>query len=114
MELCVNGGGIVIHEARMPAKQGSRSPFEVCRVHVEALAHDGRGIAHRDGKAIFIDGALPGEDVSIGIHTRRSSYDEADVEQLINPSPHRFRSRVVHISVFAVDAFCSISIRMNS
>lgn len=28
---------------------------------VESLDHDGRGVAHVEGKTVFIDGALPGE-----------------------------------------------------
>ena len=29
--------------------------------HIESLDHEGRGVAHVDGKAIFIEGSLPGE-----------------------------------------------------
>ena len=32
-------------------------------VDIESLDQEGRGVAHRDGKAVFIEGALPGERV---------------------------------------------------
>ncbi|HWL74004.1 MAG TPA: TRAM domain-containing protein, partial [Burkholderiaceae bacterium] len=36
----------------------SRERFEA---EIESLDQEGRGVAHRDGKAVFIEGALPGE-----------------------------------------------------
>ena len=38
-------------------------PPEVVTAHVDDLAHDGRGVAHLQGKAVFIAEALPGEDI---------------------------------------------------
>ncbi|PWB49056.1 MAG: hypothetical protein C3F18_10920, partial [Nitrosomonadales bacterium] len=33
-------------------------------ISIESLDHEGRGITHVDGKVIFIEGALPGEEVT--------------------------------------------------
>ncbi|MBW6454034.1 MAG: TRAM domain-containing protein, partial [Methyloprofundus sp.] len=46
---------------RFPKKK--QLPEQAVRVTIESLAHDGRGVAHVDGKVIFIDEALPGEEV---------------------------------------------------
>ncbi len=43
---------------------------------IAKLSHDGRGIAHINGKITFIEGALPGEEVSFVYTQRRSKYDE--------------------------------------
>ena len=41
------------------------------------LAHDGRGVARLDGKAVFVAGALPGEQVRIRRVKKRKRLDEA-------------------------------------
>jgi 23S rRNA (uracil1939-C5)-methyltransferase len=39
------------------------------------LIHDGRGVGRPDGKACFIDGALPGETVEFRRHNQKRNYD---------------------------------------
>ena len=41
------------------------------QVTVESLDQEGRGVAHFDGKVIFIDGALPGEIVEYSSYRRK-------------------------------------------
>ena len=43
-------------------------------VRVESLDQEGRGVARLDGKALFIEGALPGELVRYRIGRDKSSY----------------------------------------
>ncbi len=74
-------------------------------VRVAELAHDGRGMARLDGKAIFIAGALPEEQVRCRISARHSSYDEARLEAVEIPSPERVQPRCAH---FAVCGGCSL------
>lgn len=57
---------------------------------IERLAHDGRGIAHSaNGKTVFIDHALPGEQVEVAIHLTRKRFDEAHVKSLLSTSDQR-------------------------
>lgn len=63
------------------------------------LTHDGRGVAHVDGKAIFIAGALPGERVRLQVATRHRHYDEASVEEILVRSPDRVDPRCAHFGV---------------
>jgi 23S rRNA (uracil1939-C5)-methyltransferase len=42
---------------------------------IESLDREGRGVAHVDGKAVFVDGALPGERVEYKVQKRKPSYD---------------------------------------
>ncbi|APX93550.1 23S rRNA (uracil(1939)-C(5))-methyltransferase [Halomonas sp. 1513] len=59
-------------------------------VVIERLAHDGRGVAHRsDGKALFVERALPGERVRAAVHRQRKRYDEAHVRELLEASEQR-------------------------
>ena len=46
---------------------------------IESLDHEGRGVSHVDGKAIFIEGALPGEKVEYALLRERPRYAQAEV-----------------------------------
>lgn len=72
---------------------------------VEALAHDGRGIAHPDGKTVFIQGALPAEKVTFHYTARHSQYDEGRVDTVLDPAPDRAEPRCAH---FGVCGGCSL------
>ncbi len=74
-------------------------PQEPVAAQVESLSHDGRGVAHVNGKAVFIEGALPGEQVLFGYITRRKRHDEGRVEKIISPSPHRVEPRCAHFNI---------------
>jgi len=65
-------------------------------LEVTALAHDGRGIARDEGKTVFIEGALPGERVTIRNRHRGGDFDEARVETLLRASPDRVEPRCAH------------------
>lgn len=57
--------------------------------HIESLDHEGRGVAHVDGKAIFIDGGLPGEVVEYASHRRKPSYEKAHTLRVLRASSQR-------------------------
>jgi 23S rRNA (uracil1939-C5)-methyltransferase len=50
---------------------------------IERLAHDGRGIAHCDGRTWFVSGALPQERVEARVLAARSKLVEARVERVL-------------------------------
>lgn len=62
---------------------------------VGGLNHDGAGVC-RDGKAAFIDGALPGERVRFQRQVRHRSHDDARLIEVLEPSPRRVAPRCVH------------------
>jgi 23S rRNA (uracil1939-C5)-methyltransferase len=66
------------------------------QVTIVDLSHEGRGVARVDGKAIFVDDALPGEVVEIVRVRRQRSYDEARLEKIIEASPDRVAAACVH------------------
>ena len=53
------------------------------------LSHDGRGVARMDGKAVFVEGALPGERVKFRVFKRRRQFDEAGLVEVLTPSADR-------------------------
>ncbi|RMF17152.1 MAG: 23S rRNA (uracil(1939)-C(5))-methyltransferase RlmD [Gammaproteobacteria bacterium] len=59
-------------------------------IHIESLTHEGRGLAHVDGKTVFVDGALPGETVMARYVNCRRNYDELTTTELVSaPAPER-------------------------
>lgn len=56
---------------------------------ITATTHDGRGIARTDGKKVFVAGALEGETVRFVRRKRRRNFDEAELLEVIEPSPER-------------------------
>ena len=83
--------------SRRPRKK--RMPPPVSDVTIESLGHDGRGVTHLDGKAVFIDGALPGEVVSFEYLTTRKKFDEGRVLEVQQASPDRVEPGCQHFGL---------------
>ncbi len=66
-----------------------RVPLPERTLTIEALSHEGRGIAHEEGKVVFVDGALPGEVVRAAWVRRQRRFDEARVVEVLQASPDR-------------------------
>lgn len=60
---------------------------------VESLDQEGRGIARRDGKTVFIEGALPGERVTCSTYRKKPAYEVATLDQVIKPAAQRVTPR---------------------
>lgn len=61
------------------------------------LTHDGRGVGRRDsGKAVFVAGALPGEQVMVKQTARSRSFDEGLAVEVLRASEDRVDARCVH------------------
>ena len=71
----------------------------VLETDISGISHDGRGVAHVDGKAIFVVGALAGERVRLKFTGKHRRYDEAVVEEVIVASPDRVVPRCPHFGV---------------
>jgi 23S rRNA (uracil1939-C5)-methyltransferase len=66
---------------------------------IESLDHEGRGVAHVDGKVVFIEGALPGERVRYASFRSKSKYENARVEAILKPSCQRVTPRCPHFGI---------------
>lgn len=81
-----------------PAVKG-QTVAETSSRFIERLAHDGRGVAHHpDGKALFVEGGLPGERLEIAIHRTHKRYDEAHIRELLEVSSERVTPPCAHYS----------------
>ena len=64
-------------------------------VTIEAVAAEGKALAHVDGIVVFVEYAVPGDVVDIRVTKKKKNYMEGYVEKLIQPSAQR------------LDPFCS-------
>ncbi|MBI3524633.1 MAG: 23S rRNA (uracil(1939)-C(5))-methyltransferase RlmD [Betaproteobacteria bacterium] len=66
---------------------------------IESLDHEGRGVAHVEGKAIFIEGALPGESVEYSSYRKKPSFEQAQATSILKSSCQRVVPRCKHFGV---------------
>lgn len=66
---------------------------------IESLDMEARGVAHREGKVVFVEGALPGERVVARPLKTRPSYEVAEVERVLSASTQRVLPRCRHFGV---------------
>ncbi|WP_346837632.1 23S rRNA (uracil(1939)-C(5))-methyltransferase RlmD [Microbulbifer sp. SAOS-129_SWC] len=79
-------------------KKSPRKPLpKQAEAQVESFSHDMRGIARVDGKAVFIDNALPGERVRFRYTERRAKYDEGAAVDILQASAERCAPRCPHV-----------------
>lgn len=79
-----------------PRGRASRQPETAT---ITDISHEGRGVAHVEGKTVFIDDALPGEVVEWQRLKRNSNFDEGRLLRVIEPSPDRVEPRCAHFGV---------------
>ncbi len=60
---------------------------------IESLDHEGRGVAHVDGKAIFIEGALPREVVEYQPSRKKKNYETAKLLRIVRESSDRVKAK---------------------
>ncbi|MEO6031491.1 MAG: 23S rRNA (uracil(1939)-C(5))-methyltransferase RlmD [Burkholderiaceae bacterium] len=66
-------------------------------LEVESLDLDAQGVAHnRDGKVVFIEGALPGERVQVQVHRSKNNWEQASMTVLGRESSQRVVPRCPH------------------
>lgn len=63
---------------------------------IDGLSHDGRGVAHVEGKTVFVADALPGERVRALLTRKHRDFDEAQAQEILTASPDRVTPRCPH------------------
>ncbi len=81
------------------ARRKKALPTEPCQAEVTDLTHTGQGVAHIDGKTVFIDRALPGETVEFVYTRRRRQYDEGRLHRVLSPSKDRVEAKCQHFDI---------------
>jgi 23S rRNA (uracil1939-C5)-methyltransferase len=87
------------------SKKRKSLPEGLFEAEIESLTHEGRGLAHFDGKAVFLDGALPGERVRFRYTRKKRRHEEGTTVEVLRASPERVTPRCPH---FGVCGGCSL------
>lgn len=67
---------------------------------VESLDLEGQGVAHNDeGKVVFIEGALPGEQVQVSVHRRKNNWEQASIVARRRESSQRVTPRCRYFGI---------------
>ena len=74
---------------------------EVFTVEIDSLDQDGRGVGRRDGKTVFVEGALPGESVRYERRRNKPSYEVGRVTAIDRASVLRTQPRCPHFGLGA-------------
>ena len=82
-----------------PRGRGRQPETSKVPAKITDLSHEGRGVAHVDGKTVFIDDALPGELVDWQRLKRGSNFDEGRLLRVVEASPDRVEPRCPHFGM---------------
>lgn len=63
---------------------------------IESLDHEGRGVCHVAGKAVFVDGALPGERIDYASYRVKPRYEQAELVAVKRASAFRVPAPCPH------------------
>ena len=59
------------------------------RALIESLDREGRGVAHVEGKTVFVDGAVTGEEVEYASYRKKPAWEAAQVLRTLKQGPSR-------------------------
>ena len=68
-------------------------------VKIEAVAAEGKALAHVDGMVVFVDFAVPGDIVDIQVFKKKKNYMEGWIKRIVKPSEHRLEPFCPHFGV---------------
>lgn len=84
----------------MSEKQAPAASPDDGWLDVESLDIEAQGVARRpDGKVVFIDGALPGERVTVNVHRRKNNWEQGSLVAIQRESSQRVRPRCPHFGL---------------
>lgn len=67
----------------MGGRRSGRLPQAPIELDIDRISHEGRGIGHNDGRTVFVQGALPGERVSVDIRRQRRRQQEGQALSVV-------------------------------
>ncbi len=77
-----------------------RKPLPILeKVEIEAVAAEGKCVAHVNDMVVFVPFVVPGDVVDLQVRKKRHSYCEATVVRMVQPSPIRIVPKCEHFGI---------------
>ena len=64
---------------------------DIVDIKIEKPVYEGKGLAHIEGKAVFVKGVLPDELVRIRLFRIHKNYIEGKLIEILTPSKYRIK-----------------------
>jgi 23S rRNA (uracil1939-C5)-methyltransferase len=76
------------------------SPYPEGSLLIESLDLEAQGVAHRaDGKVVFVEGALPFEQVTANVHRKKNNWESASLVAIHRESSQRVKPQCPHFGL---------------
>src|SRR3954470_20068550 len=82
-----------------PIRRVQSAPIMLLDLTIESLDQEGRGVAHADGKVVFVEGGLPGERLRAEMVRQKPTYAIARAVAIDAPNAARVVPRCRHFGV---------------
>lgn len=83
----------------MARRRRKKVPSEPISAEILSLSHEGRGIAKKEGKTQFVEGALPGETVMAQYLEQRGKFDSLKTLEVMQASENRVETPCAHAEI---------------
>lgn len=77
------------HPPRKPRKQKNNTQLATIELSIDALDHEGVGVARQHSPIAFVSGALPQEHCLVEVIDRKKNFMKTRVKAVLTPSPER-------------------------
>ncbi len=108
----ISADAAVAPEAALGAAVASSTPAvapvppHLAWLKVESLDLEAQGVAHRhDGKVVFIEDALPGEEVRVSVFRKKNNWEQATMTEMRSESSQRVKP---HCAYFGLCGGCKM------
>ena len=68
-------------------------------VEIEAVAAEGKSLAHVEGAVLFVEFAVPGDIVDVKVTKKKKNYMEGFILSIVKPSAHRLKPFCEHFGI---------------
>ncbi len=76
-----------------------KSDIVLQNVLIEAVAAEGKALAHVNGTVVFVEFAVPGDIVDVKVTKKKKNYMEGFILSIVKPSEHRLKPFCEHFGI---------------